>query len=65
MAGYVVLAVFAIVGVWVFIHVRRMPRMPARRPFDNEGNSLIEQERQPSMPFNPPPGPGDGGGFGL
>jgi hypothetical protein len=62
MAGFVVLALFVIVAIWVVMHVRRTPRMPARRPFDDDGNSLIDQERKPGMPFNPPPGPGDGGG---
>jgi hypothetical protein len=65
MAGYVILAVFVVVGVWLVIHVRRTPRFEGRRPFEpDDGGTNLGGEQKPTMPFNPPRGP-DGGGFGF
>jgi hypothetical protein len=60
MAGYLILAAFAIVAVAVFVHVVRTPRMPARRPFESDENSLIGESTKPAF-FPRDPGAGQGG----
>jgi hypothetical protein len=45
MAGYLIVIAFGVVAVAVFVHVIRTPRMPARRPFDSDDNSLIGESK--------------------
>jgi hypothetical protein len=45
MGGYLILIAFAVVAVAVVIHVLRTPRMPARRPFESDENSMIGESK--------------------
>jgi hypothetical protein len=59
MGGYAILLVFAVVFAAVVIHVLRTPRLPARRPFESDENSVIGQ---PKSTFSArDPGAGRGG----
>jgi hypothetical protein len=44
----------------VFVHVVRTPRMPARRPFESDENSLIGESKKPTF-FPRDLGAGQGG----
>jgi hypothetical protein len=59
MAGYLILAAFAIVAMAVFVHVVRTLRMPAPRPFESDENSLIGESTKPTF-FPRDPGAGQG-----
>jgi hypothetical protein len=61
MAGYLILIAFAfaVVAVAVFVHVVRTPRMPPRRPFESDENSLIGESTKPTF-FPRDPGAGQG-----
>jgi hypothetical protein len=51
MASYVVLAFIVLAVVWLVVHLRRHPPMPARRPFEaDHGESLIGSRREPPDP---------------
>jgi hypothetical protein len=54
MGGYLILIAFGAVFVAVVIHVLRTPRMPVRRPFESDENSLIGESTEPQFtPLDP------------
>jgi cbb3-type cytochrome oxidase subunit 3 len=57
MGGYLILIAFAVVFVAVLIHVLRTPRMPARRAFDSDENTLIGESTKQRL-FLRDPGAG-------
>jgi hypothetical protein len=60
MGGYLILIVFGVVFLAVVVHVVRTPRMPARRPFDSDENSMIGESKHPEFS---PRDPGAGQNF--
>jgi hypothetical protein len=53
MGGYLILIAFGGVFVAVVIHVLRTPRMPARRPFESDENSMIGQPKSSFYAHDP------------
>jgi hypothetical protein len=59
MAGYLILAGFAIAALLLIVHIRRTRPLSGRRPFSSDDNSLIGQ---PKPTFSArDPGAGRGG----
>jgi hypothetical protein len=57
----VILIAFAVVFVAVVIHMLRAPRLPARRPFESDENSMIGQPKSTSSARDPGAGRGGDG----
>jgi hypothetical protein len=61
MGGYVIVIAFAVVFVAVVTHVLRTPRLPARRPFESDENSMIGQPKSTFSARDPGAGRGSDG----
>jgi hypothetical protein len=62
MGGYLILIAFGAVFVAVVVHVLRTPRMPGRRPFSSDENSMIGEPKSTFSARDPGAG---GGGDGM
>jgi hypothetical protein len=61
MGGYLILIAFGVVFAALLIHVLRTPRMPARRPFESDENSMIGEPKSTFSARDPSAGHGGSG----